>query len=521
MSPKYKVHCESKHIQSVTRGIFYSGTLVLLITVGGQFFGFLREVTFAKYFGTSSSFDGFTLVLCVVMFFSSIFSSIPFFLIPTLSDSLVHNNNKQFNTELSTLIFMIVSVGVSLVIILELFSGTLIHIIAPGFEGEKFLFTLHLFRISAPILTFLILAHLLRSLLNLNKIFFVPAFESLIFNIGIIFTVIIGWNFFNICSPLSIPFGYYLSYSVFLGVCMIIIFKTIKFTWHWNTNLLKKFTGGFLLVLFATFLNYLNPLVLMWHGSFLDEGAISGLGYVHRLLGFALGTVVNSFLVVFLPSASMQFHRSEWKELEKETGEIAVGFIIMSVFLVGFFFINSETIIRLLFQRGAFNEDSVQIVSGVLLFYIPWMITFPLSNLSSRMFYIQRDYKTLCFISAIGLLFTLIIAPFFRKFLGVNGLALTSSLHMSIYGALLLAVLYKRNLKLVSAHMGIAIVNLLLIGCVITFALWTIKHYAMIHPTLLLFVSCFILGIPSILMLNKHFNLRRLRLRKVFISSDE
>jgi len=493
-----------KNVSKSERRLFSSSILVFSLTIGGQFLGFLREIIYSKYFGTSASFDVFTLVLSVILFFGSIFSSIPFFLIPTLSKSIVDGDEKQLNTEISTIIFLILCTGIALVLFLGLFSTRLMHAAAPGFDGQKFEAALYLFRIFTPIIFFLILAHFLRGFLNLYKLFFAPALESIIFNLGIISAVVLGWNVFNIHSTTVISVGYYISYTCFISYCVFEVSKVVKLNWNLDFDILKTLSKEFFLVLLSTLLNSLGPLILMWHGSFLSQGAISGLGYVQRLMGFALCNVVNSFLVVFLPNASMQFHKNGVEGLRKDTERMVMIFLAISVFLVGLFIVNGEVIIRIIFQRGKFGDESVRTVSGILLFYTPWVMVFPISNLSSRIFYIQKDYKTLCMISAMCILVTLTAAPVLSGLLGVKGLALTSSLNKIAFGVLIISVLYKRNVKIVSSRcMKKTIPKLLAISIAVVCGLWIVKGYVL-QPVLMLILSIFVLGVMGVLFLIRY-----------------
>jgi len=484
--------------------LFHSGVIVFLLTIGGQFLGFFREIIYSKYFGTGTSFDIFTLVLSVIMFFSSIFSSVPFFLIPTLSKSIVEGDKKKINTEISTIIFLILCTSITLVIVLEFFSASLIHAAAPGFDEHALEAALYLFRLFIPIIFFLILAHFLRGFLNLYKLFVIPALESITFNLGIISTVVLGWALFKIRSTTAISIGYYISYTCFLFSCIVGVSKVVTLEWNLDFAILKKFSGEFSLVLFSTFLNSLSPLILMWHGSFLDAGAISGLGYVQRLMGFALCNVVNSCLVVFLPNASMQFHKNGAEGLRKDVEKVVIAFLAISIFLVGLFAINGEFIIRIIFQRGKFDDDSVRTVSGILIFYTPWIMAFPISNLLNRIFYIQKDYKTLCKISAACILVTLAGAPVFSRIMGVKGLALVSSLNKVAFGMLIIKILYKRNVKVVSRQCVMeTIPKFLILSVIVVSGLWVVKWYV-VQPILMLILSIIVLGSMGALFFLKY-----------------
>jgi peptidoglycan biosynthesis protein MviN/MurJ (putative lipid II flippase) len=245
----------------------------------------------------------------------------------------------------------------------------------------------------------------------------------------------------------------------------------------------------------------------MWQASYLPEGAISGLGYVHRLLSFSIMNIVNSFLIVFLPVSAVAFARNDIEQLKAGTEKLLLNFFTISVFLSAFIILNNETVVRLIYERGMFGEDSARLVSGLLYCYLPWILFFPLSNVAVRIFYVYKDYKNLTFVSAGGLLLTLTLAPFLRGWIGVNGLGLMASGHMMCYCLALLFLVHKRYFKIdFPAILKNSLVNAGLAGAIISIMLF-LKSCALSDPYTLLGTSLFFLIPVALWRLNRSLDL--------------
>ncbi len=485
-------------MNSKTSNLPYHNSLVILFfTLAGQFFSFYREAIFGKYFGTTLYFDAFTLTFSILLFISSLFTIIPFFLIPTLADAHYRDDSLEFTKQLSLTVFTVFIILTIIVSLLEIFAATIISLAAPGFNTHPEIldFSVTLLRISTPVLYLLTISQIFRSVLNLKGVYIIPALESLFFNLGIIGSVVLSRYWLQIKTPLSIVFGYYFSYLLFTFLCIFAYsrLERIRFAWNFDFKTFNKFGISVGYLFLATFLNYLNPLILMSSSSHLSEGAVSSLGYVQRILAFSIGNIVNSVLVVFLPSASLSFISNGQDSLRQETEKTMSIFMTISLFVSAVIILNSETIVRLIYRQGLFNDDSVKLVSQLAYYYIPWIIFFPISNIAVRVLYINKDYKMLTVISALGLAFTIMLVPVLQKALGVNGLGLMASLHMVFYSILLVIYIRSKFFRVGSSRfISNGMADMLLV-CIIGLVLFSMKQLLMINTTIYFIFNLIIL----------------------------
>ena len=112
-----------------------------------------------------------------------------------------------------------------------------------------------------------------------------------------------------------------------------------------DLQVVRKIIPRLVLVLVSVILNSLNSLVLTWHASHLSQGAISGLGYVNRLLSFSIGGVVGSLMVVFLPTASIARAQNFKETLRVHTEKLVHSFLLLSTFVAAFVVLNGKTLV--------------------------------------------------------------------------------------------------------------------------------------------------------------------------------
>lgn len=493
------------------------GLLVLMLALVGRLFGLFREITFSSYFGTTGAFDAFTIVFSIILFVASLLGVVPFLLIPMLTEALGREDRTEFSKRLTAIMILVLSIVGLFVLGGGLWAERVIRLAAPGLMEDPGLFELavRLMRLLVPLIGLLAAAQVLRSLLHLSRSFVLPSLESMFFNVGVIALVIVGWNVFGVYSPLSIPYGYYLAYIVFVTLCFWRIRKRFSFKWTPDLVTLKMVWMGIGSLMVAVLLNNLNPLVLFWNASLLPEGAVSALGYVQRLATFAMGTFVNSFLVVFLPLASMAFQEEGVEYLRGETERMLLRFLVFSCYVMVFVSLNSQTLVQLIYQRGSFTESSVQLVSGLLIYYLPWFLCFPVSNVAVRVCYIHKDYNVLVLVSAGGLLLTLVLAPLLRRTLGLNGLGLMSSLHMIVYSSLLVLIVNKRYFPVRLKAIGRKLAPNLGLVALLALGLWLAKAGGVLSPEGLLTATAVALGVPFAWWLNKEVGLTALLKQKV------
>jgi putative peptidoglycan lipid II flippase len=105
----------------------------------------------------------------------------------------------------------------------------------------------------------------------------------------------------------------------------------------------------------------------------------------------------------------------------------------------------SKEIVTLLFGRGAFTPEAIEMTGGALFYYSIGMIAFGLREILSRAFYALQDTKTPMINATIAVVINIILNIVLSKYLGIGGLALATSI-AAIVGTLLLFITLRRKI---------------------------------------------------------------------------
>ena len=104
----------------------------------------------------------------------------------------------------------------------------------------------------------------------------------------------------------------------------------------------------------------------------------------------------------------------------------------------------SGPIVKLLFERGKFNESDTIMTANILMVYIISILAFSLRNVISRAFYSLHDTKTPMINGAIAIVFNIVLNIVLSKYMGYLGLAIATTIAAYIGLVIFLVTLKKR-----------------------------------------------------------------------------
>ncbi len=174
--------------------------------------------------------------------------------------------------------------------------------------------------------------------------------------------------------------------------------------------------------------NQINVMVDRTLASTLIEGSISALNYANRLNGFVMALFITSIGVVVYPKLS-QLSSDNGSEDFTAILSNSINSVILLVLPISIGAIVLATpIVKLLFQRGAFDEYATYMTSRALVFYSIGMIGFGIRDILGKVFYSLQDTKTPMINGAIAIGINIILNLILVKFMGHTGLAFATSI---------------------------------------------------------------------------------------------
>lgn len=437
-----------------------AGTVMFAIVLG-QIAGLVRGVLVARAFGASPELDAFFAANRVseTLFLLVAGGALGSAFIPTFT-GLLAKEEKDPAWRLASSIANSVTLTLSLLAaLLAVFAPQVVrYALAPGFAADPELFslTVALLRIQLISAVLFGLGGLIVGILNAHQIFLIPALTPALYQLGIIFGAVF------LAPSLGI---YGLAWGVVIGAVFYLVVQLPSLaklvTGHWPLGTYSFSLGlnnpltrqVFLLMgprLLGVAVVQLNFWVNTWLASQMMPGSVTGLYYGFSLMIMAQAAIAQSVAIAAMPTFSAQHALGQTDAMRASLASSLRGVILLALPASVGLIVLREPIIALLYQRGEFDERSVQIVAWALLWYAAGLLGHSIMEVLTRAFYARQDTKTPVIIGTIAMTLNVIFSiAFSRWFASIGwmphgGLALANSLATALEAIALFIVMRKR-----------------------------------------------------------------------------
>lgn len=420
--------------------------LLVIVTIFNRILGFFRDVYLAQIYGTTFVADAYIIAITVPVLLSTFLSeAIRSSFIPIYSQ--IKSSEGKKNTSVFTFSLTIILILLSIVILtaILIFPEFFVKIVASGFEGEVLSLAVSLTRLTSFSILFVSLTSLFKAILQINNKFVIAEMVVIPQQIIVIFSIYLSsiksLNYLGYFYILSIaaPFFVLLIYSLFKKYFLITKLD-IK-----DSNL-KQLLIMILPILFSVAISDINAIIDKNFASILAEGSVSAMNYATKLNQFIQSVFVITLTTVYFPLMSKMANQEDkngfLKVVHDNLSVIIISIVPISIFVLT----NSIDLVRVLYQRGNFDEQSVLVTAFALQFYSIGMLFFSLKQIIVRAFYATGNTSVPTYNALIAVVFNLILNFIFINFteLGVGGLALATSISVVLSVSLLFYQLRKR-----------------------------------------------------------------------------
>ena len=416
---------------------------VTAVIFASKLFGFVREIIAAGYFGTSmekGAYDSaYSLFYVPVLLFSSCFTStiVPMYVDERTNHSIRTANRFASNvTNLAGMLSVIVSV---LMIVL---AEPLVRLVYAGFEGEQLALTVRLTRIMLIGLAFFVVAIVLSSVLNARGQFMAAQLTGFPLSLCSIAATV----FFTGGGVVAVAWS-----TVLSGILQILIMLPfLRGDFHYSADFslhdrrIRRLVHLALPAILSMSVSELNHMVDRSLASGLNEADIPAMNYAFKLIMFLLGVIVVPIATVAFSRMSVQASKKDEDGLlhTLRTSMEQGAFLLLPIGAICI--VLAQNIIRAAYMRGAFDEHSLLVTSGVFQYYAIGLIAFGLRDILVRAFQAMQDNLTPLRVSCASMATNIALNLILREFLGVYGLALATSIAGFVSVVALYALLRKR-----------------------------------------------------------------------------
>lgn len=421
--------------------------------------GFLRQILIARQFGLSQELDAFNAAnnLPDLLFALISGGALAIAFIPVLSEYIDKKGRPQAWDLFSRIANLVFLVTASLSLLIAIFAEPLVGWrlgIAPGFTSTQQALVANLMRLNLISTLIFSLSGLVIAGLQANQHFLLPAMAPSMYDLGMLFGVIIlaperGYQL----GPLTLPgFGlgiYGLVYGTILGALLFLGIQIpgllyYHFRWTPAINLRHVGVQQVLALLGPRILTvFFIQLVFMAQdniASGMATGAVSALVYgwlfmqvPETLIGTAIGTAL-------LPTLSEQVARREEQAYRRSLDSAVRVILALTLPAAALIMVGIRPLVGVL----GFETAGTEMVVWTTRAFLVGLMGHSLLEVAVRAFYAQQNARIPLLASAFGLAVFTLLAAALAYLLGVAGIGLANALAFTAEALLLWALLSRK-----------------------------------------------------------------------------
>ncbi len=424
--------------------------IVSIFTFLSRILGLARDILIASFFGSGMSADAFFVAFRIPNLLRRLFAEGSFSVsfIPVFTEYLQNRSRDEAFLLARIVLTFLVLILTIITILGIIFSPLIVRIIAPGFGGmgEKYALTVLLTRIMFPYIFLVSVLALFMGILNSLRHFAAPAMAPVFLNLSMIAALVFlapSMGTPTVGLAIGVIGGGILQLALQIPFLMD---KGLSFAPKWNLwhPALKKIGMLMLPTIFGSAIYQINQLVGTLLASLLREGSISYLYYADRLVQFPLGVFAIAISTAVLPSLSREAADGDLVRLKETLSHaLRLTMFITIPAMIGLIVLR-QPIIRLLFQRGAFDSDTTKMTAQALLYYSLGLWAFAALRVFVSAFYSLQDTKTPVKVAVVAMLANIVFSLILMGPLKHGGLALALSLASTLQLCMLIFLLRKR-----------------------------------------------------------------------------
>jgi putative peptidoglycan lipid II flippase len=413
--------------------IIRSTRLISILTLLSRIFGYTRDLVVALLLGTSFAADAFVLATRIHNLLRRMTGegAMTGAFVPVFTSWRVEKGEEE-SWDFARRMFWTMAVLMAGVLVIGLLiTPWLVRLFtAMSPEPGQWTLAVTMTRITFPYILLITLAALASASLNSVRVFGLPAATSIFLNMAIIGAGFIAWWSGSTEPAIVLAVGYVIGGALqFLIQVPSLIKKGMPFGIRFGfDHPAVRRVGVLMLPAFAGLgIHQINVLISTIFAS-KGAGWMSALYYADRVMELVLGAYAVSVATVILPVMSQQAAEKKLDGMKETLGFSLrnVAFLVIPA-MAGLLLLR-EPIIRLLFERKAFDASSTELTTFALLFYAIGLPAFAAVHILVRGFYALQDMKTPVRAAGVALVVNVLFCALLINPLRQGGLALAASL---------------------------------------------------------------------------------------------
>jgi len=483
------------------RTLFTTGLLIMLLIIFGKVIAFGKDIVISAFFGTSSDTDAFFIALNITsILFIAFYATVSLVFLPLYNEEKIKHGFQATNLFSSNIINLYLFSSLFIMICGIYFAPEIVNLVNSSSNFENIELTISLLRIMTLSFVFSIFISFMTSIQLSNEQYLAPHLVPIINNFIVVIAIVIFSPIYGIYVP---AIAGVLAWMIQAPLHRWIVRKKFNYTFHLNLKdeSIKKMSLLFFPAFLGIFIDQTNIMVDTILASGLQEGSVSALNYSNRLISFASGIFIMAIMSIMYPMFSKYIINGEEAKLNQSIRTSIRLLLLVMLPITAIVFVYNHEIVSIVFQRGKFDESATQVTSSVFFFYSIGIIFLGLRELFNKVFYAQKNAKIPLFISFIAVSTNILLSVILVKNMGVEGLALASSISLAIYVLLQVIILNHKIGKNFYNGIFIFLTKSIIAVSLSLYTMWSYKKHNYFNNLYLDFFAGSLLGIICFLLL--------------------
>lgn len=468
-------------IKNETPSILHAAWTIALVTIASKFIGFARDMVVANFYGATMVSDAYFYALQIPSLAIIILGGVggPFHsatvavfskLLPDLKSKPDEVVNRLYNTFL-TITFLTFAL---LAILGFLFADKIMGLIISAGSPELVNLATQHFKIMSPIILIGGIIGIFYGLLVTHQKFILPNLSPMILSIVVIAII---------CLANNDKSGVILATATTIGaICQLLLqfpaLRKIGYKIKPNYELInnpqfKNIMELLFPAILSSTMGQITIYIDMFFASTLKEGAWTSVVFANRIFQFPVGILVTAFLVPLFPIFSRLAGEGgdKLEEIKRYFNKGVGTLFFVAIPIIILILTLAKDGVSLIFERGAFNNNAVIMVTEALCFLSFSILPYVFRDSITRVYYAFNDSKTpfIIAMSSIALKAFLNYLLIIKMNMGIAGITLSTSF-VTLFNAIMLGLLINKKIKLAYKELFINFAKMIIAG-IITFIL--------------------------------------------------
>ncbi len=374
-------------------------------TVGGptlisRVLGFARDILIARSLGAGLVADAFFVAFKMPNFFRRLFAEGAFnaAFVPMFSELLEEQGPARARAFAEQALGVLLVTLLLFVSLMQAAMPWVMYVFAPGFAAtpDKFELTIHLTRLTFPYLLFISLVSLMGGVLNSLNRFAATAATPILLNLSLIGAILV------LARYTATP-GHALAWGVSVAGILQFLWLSVecrragmslRLPRPRLTAPVRELARRMLPAALGVGVMQVNLVVDVMLASLLPAGSVSYLFYADRLNQLPIGVVGVAVGTALLPMLSRQLRAGAKGEALMSQNRAVEVTLLLTLPATAALITIAEPVIRVLFERGAFQAQETRATAQALIAYACGLPAYVLIKVLTPGFFARKDTRT-------------------------------------------------------------------------------------------------------------------------------